>query len=133
MRGIDNNDKERSAQFFYKIIEHFGEEKFFKSFYVTNISWLGFVKNGKNINYYQLPQEVKELIFKIYQEEIAKVNPTTIISLSGEVQKTNKGLFTTNNIDVSASLPHPNYCAFPKNIERTKEQYISVLSQYIKE
>lgn len=130
--NIDENDKERSAQFFYKIIEHFGAKKFFETFYVTNVSWLGFTKDGKNINYYDLPTKVKEVIFDIYKNEIASIKPNTIISLSQEVQETNISLFGENETIELKSLPHPNYCAFPKNKHGGKEQYISVLSQYIR-
>ena len=129
--NVNETDIERSAQFFYEIIEHFGAEKFFETFYVTNISWVGFIQNGKNVNYYNLSIKVKELIFNIYKSEIDAINPTTIISLSQEVQKTNKALFEGDeNIELK-SLPHPNYCAFPKNKDTCTEQYISLLSKYI--
>jgi len=131
--NIHENDIERSAQFFYEIIEYFGAKKFFETFYVTNISWLGFIKNGNNVNYYDLPIKVKEEIFKIYKSEIDAVQPTTVISLSKEVEKTNKSLFDKNETIELKYLPHPNYCAFPKNKDSCKEQYISLLSQYIKD
>jgi len=54
--GIMNDfDKkhELSSQFIYRVIDAYGgPEKFYKSFFVTAISPLGFTKKGININYY---------------------------------------------------------------------------------
>jgi len=53
---IDNNlDKksELSSKFIFDLIDYIGNpELFFGSFYFTSVSPLGFVKNGKNLNYY---------------------------------------------------------------------------------
>ncbi len=44
---------ELSSEFIYKMIAAFGgPEKFYKQFYFTSVSPLGFVKDGKNLNYY---------------------------------------------------------------------------------
>lgn len=44
---------ELSAEFIYEMIEAYGGAKeFYNHFFLTAISPLGFVKNGKNINYY---------------------------------------------------------------------------------
>lgn len=138
LSGIDSDDKERSAQFFYEIVEHFGAERFFETFYVTNISWVGFIKDGKNINYYDLPPKAQEIIFEIYQEEIALINPKTIISIGAKAQETNTSLFGIEVIDKDAKyitshcMQHPNYCAFPSNRRKCKESYLLMLSQFVR-
>ncbi|HIP11449.1 MAG TPA: DUF4918 family protein [Arcobacter sp.] len=130
--GVVSADTERSAQFFYDIAEEIDAEKFYRSFYVTNISWIGFTKDGNNKNYYELSDSVKDFIYDAFKYEMSVVAPKTIISLSQEVKKTVNNIFKSSGINTSASLPHPNYCAFPKNYEKCKMQYIEMLAQYIK-
>jgi len=54
--GIENNwqkKQELSSVFVYEMINAFGGvEKFYKSFYITAVSPLGFTRAGKNLNYY---------------------------------------------------------------------------------
>jgi len=54
--GIQNNfDKrfELSSKFIYDVVSDFGgPENFFKTVYISSISPIGFIKDGKNINYY---------------------------------------------------------------------------------
>ncbi len=54
--GITNSlDKkvELSADFIYKMITAYGgANEFYKSFYVSSVSPLGFTRDGKNLNYY---------------------------------------------------------------------------------
>jgi hypothetical protein len=57
--GITNSfDKraELSSRFIYEIIEAYGSiNSFYKRFFITGMSPLGYVENGKNLNYYDLP------------------------------------------------------------------------------
>jgi hypothetical protein len=57
--GIPNpfqKKHELSSIFIYQVIEAYGGvEKFYSEFFITAVSPLGFVKNGKNINYYDQP------------------------------------------------------------------------------
>ncbi len=47
------NGSELSAEFIYKMIgDYGGPELFYKKFFIGSVSPLGFVKDGKNINYY---------------------------------------------------------------------------------
>lgn len=47
---------ELSSIFIYQVIEAYGgAEQFFRKFFITAVSPLGFVKDGKNINYYDQP------------------------------------------------------------------------------
>lgn len=54
--GIENDFQKRqelSCVFMYEMMEAFGGvESFYKKFYISAISPLGFVKNNKNLNYY---------------------------------------------------------------------------------
>lgn len=58
--GIPNNlpqKHELSSQFIYQVIADYGEvSDFYKRFYVTAVSPLGFVRGGKNLNYYDDPK-----------------------------------------------------------------------------
>ena len=130
--GIERQDKERSAKFFYDIVQEIGTKNFYNSFYVTNISWVGYIKGNKNLNYYDLPLVAKQFVYDMFKYEMKCVSPTTIISLSKEVQDTVSELFSNSGIHIHAQLPHPNYCAFPKNYESCKAKYIDLLSQYNK-
>jgi hypothetical protein len=63
--GISNTfqkRKELSAVFIYELIEALGGvEMFYQNFFFTNISPLGFLQDGKNLNYYDIPELQKEL------------------------------------------------------------------------
>jgi uracil-DNA glycosylase len=76
--GIKNNfDKkpELSSQFVYMLIERMGgPTHFYKHYYFGAVSPLGFVKNGKNHNYYdseELKKSLKPFIIKTLVEQIA--------------------------------------------------------------
>ena len=131
MPGIDRNDSERSASFFFDIMQSIGVEKFYRNFYVTNISWLGYQHHNKNVNYDQMPEAAKEFVYRMFRWEMEYVNPVKIISLGAVVHDTVRECFADTDTDVSQSLPHPNYCAFPKNYDRCKDQYIGVIAEYM--
>lgn len=63
--GIRNNfprKPELSAEFIHKMIDVFGgHERFFAGFFINSVSPLGFVKDGKNVNYYDSPALKKSL------------------------------------------------------------------------
>ena len=132
MNNVNRQDTERSAQFFYDIVQELGAKDFYKTFYVTNISWIGYIKGNKNLNYYDLPLTVKKFVYDMFIYEMDMVSPTTIISLSGAVKDTVKELFDDSSVETNLQLPHPNYCAFPKNYKSCKAKYINLLSQFIK-
>lgn len=128
---IIRHDTERSANFFFEVVEHFGAKEFYANFHVTNISSVGFERAGSNVNYYDLPEQALKYVYSAFFQEIMAVQPTVIISMAGSVHSTVKKLFLNSTIDISTCLPHPNYCAFPKQRERCKARYIEVLSQHI--
>lgn len=65
LMGLDNSfpaKQELSSVFIYDMIDACGgPEVFYSQFYITSLSPLGFVKNGKNYNYYDDPQLAKIL------------------------------------------------------------------------
>jgi len=76
--GITNSfDKkqELSSVFIYQMIEAFGgPKKFYNKFYITSVSPLGFLTNGKNLNYYDrkdLQQDIIPFIIKTLKEQLA--------------------------------------------------------------
>ncbi len=75
--GIENplNKKpELSSEFIYKMIEHFGGvNSFYQKFYFSSISPLGFMKDGKNLNYYDiksLPKLLNPFILKCMNQQL---------------------------------------------------------------
>ena len=63
--GLPNSfDKkqELSSNFIYQMIDHLGGPKsFYSKFYFTSVSPVGFMKEGKNLNYYDIPELEKAL------------------------------------------------------------------------
>ncbi len=117
--GIKNNfDKkpELSSQFVYMLIERMGgTEHFYKHYYIGAVSPLGFVKEGKNYNYYDskaLEKSLKPFIVKTLVEQIALgVNPGKCFCLGQG--KNYEYLKMLNNeihlFDEIVPLPHPRW------------------------
>lgn len=63
--GIKNGfpkKTELSADFIHAMIAALGgPDQFFSKFYINSVSPLGFIKAGKNVNYYDTPQLIKAL------------------------------------------------------------------------
>lgn len=63
---------ELSSRFIYQMINAIGgPEVFYKNFYFTSVSPLGFVKDGKNLNYYDIPA-LQEALEGYIVEEMKK-------------------------------------------------------------
>lgn len=130
--GVTRHDKERSAQFFYDVVQTIGPKLFYETFYVTNVSFVGYTRQGKNLNYYDLPDEAKAFVYSQFRNEMAQVAPSKIVSLGGAVKRTVTDLFSGSDIDISHQLPHPNYCAFPKTTQCVKEDTLNCFSLFSK-
>jgi uracil-DNA glycosylase len=130
--GVTRHDKERSAQFFYDVVQTIGPKLFYETFYVTNVSFVGYTRQGKNLNYYDLPDDAKAFVYSQFRNEMEQVAPSKIVSLGGAVKRTVTDLFSGSDIDISHQLPHPNYCAFPKNYAVCKRRYIELLQSFLK-
>lgn len=75
--GIPNDlpqKREMSAEFIYAFINLFGgARKFYKHFFLTAVSPLGFIKNGNNYNFYDdniLYARIKQFIVTAIQEQL---------------------------------------------------------------
>ncbi|SKC89836.1 uracil-DNA glycosylase family protein [Ohtaekwangia koreensis] len=75
--GIPNDltkKVELSANYIYAMIEAYGgPQKFYHQFYITALSPLGFVKDGKNLNYYdikELQQAVEPFMLQCIREQL---------------------------------------------------------------
>lgn len=90
--GIDHpwgNTTELSAEFIYEMITQYGgPEKFYSNYFIGAVSPLGFIKDGKNINYYddkKLQQAVTTFIIETIQQQIQMGFATdTCICIGGE-------------------------------------------------
>ncbi len=73
--GIPNpfvKKQEVSSVFIYEMIRAFGgAEKFYGRFYLTAVSPLGFVKDGKNVNYYDF-RELQEAVTPFILESLRR-------------------------------------------------------------
>lgn len=137
MPNIANQDWESSAQFIFDVIQNVGSELFFRHVYLTNISWFGFVeeKNGKvkNLNYYKLPEREQKFFTRSFLEEMEIVNPSVILPLSREVEKSLLDMKKTGllSYEIGARLNHPFYCGIPKNRLIGMADYRRVIKGYI--
>lgn len=76
--GIDNDfqkKQELSSAFIYDMIKAFGgPAPFYKAFYITAISPLGFVKEGRNLNYYDnaaLKKKIEPFVVDCINKQLA--------------------------------------------------------------
>ncbi len=76
--GIRNDFKKKqelSSVFMYEMIEAFGGTKmFYKQFYISAISPLGFIKEGKNLNYYDdkdLLKSIEPFVVDCLQKQLS--------------------------------------------------------------
>jgi len=130
--GIEHSFKsqtELSAEFIYDSILAFGGIKeFYKNYFVTSVSPLGFIKNGVNLNYYddkKLQQAVTPFIICNIQKQVALGFKTDFcICIGGD--KNLKFLSTINQdhefFDEIIPLPHPRFIMQYRR--KQKEKYI---------
>ncbi len=117
--GIENNfDKkpELSSDFVYRMIDMMGgPEHFYRHYYIGAVSPLGFIKNGKNYNYYdsnELFHRLKRFILKSLVEQVGLgINSRKCFCLG---QGKNFEYLKTLNNDLKlfseiVPLPHPRW------------------------
>lgn len=126
--GIHSADSEKSASFFFKVIQSYGVAAFFHEFYVTNIASVGFIRGGKNLNYHDLPDAALAVVERNFLAEMAIVKPTRVIALGIAVQRTTKKLLSAE-VDCSLRLPHPAWVATYRGgeLDRWVEKYVAML------
>jgi hypothetical protein len=138
--GITNDlDKkhELSSRFFYEVVDAFGgASKFFAKFLVTSVVPLGFVKDGKNLNYYDIASLQDELLPYIkssFEKQLPYLNSDVAFCIGkGKNQKflerLNKEEGYFNRIEV---LPHPRW-VMQYRLKRKQEfidEYLQKLSE----
>jgi len=140
-QGIRNNLQgyEGSANYFQTIVKEIGYERFYNTFYVTNISCIGFYCIGNkgrkvNMNYYILPVKLQHILYLSLLKEIELLKPELIIPLSEEVEITLKNIREDFRLsfEIEQRLKHPNFCNMrSKNFAVWKQEYISLLQKYL--
>jgi hypothetical protein len=116
---------ELSAEFIYTMIEAYGgPKKFYSNFFISSVCPLGFVQNGKNLNYYdskELLKTIEPFIVENLSKLVSyKVNKEKCICIGGE--KNFACLFSLNEkrhwFKNIVSVPHPRF------IMQYKRKYI---------
>jgi len=117
--GIDHpfgKGSELSAEFVYTMINAYGgPEKFYSRFFIGSVCPLGFVKDGKNINYYDdkdLQKAVEPFIVQSIEKQLSfPVDRSRCLCIGGEknfryLSKLNAEHNWFNEI---IPLPHPRF------------------------
>lgn len=122
LNDINRTETEQSAQFFFRVIEKIGKERFYQNCYVTNISKFGFAEQGKsrNVNYYDLPKNTQRWLLDRFCEEMNFINPNIIIPLSQNVEHSLNLLKDEGKLsfNIGERINHPSWVmTYRKNDE----------------
>jgi hypothetical protein len=137
--GIANDFKklpELSSQFIYEVIKQYGGvEKFYRDFYFTAISPLGFTKNGLNLNYYDdrlLLKNAEGYIIDCFRKQLKTIPQNSTCVCLGEGK--NYQYFSQLNqrekfYSSIIPLPHPRWVMQykRKRMNEFVENYIETL------
>ena len=128
---------ELSAEFIYMMIEAYGgTKKFYRNFFISSVCPLGFVQNGKNLNYYD-SKELFKTIEPFIVENLSKlvsynVNKEKCICIGGE--KNFAYLFSLNEkyqwFKNIVSVPHPRFIMQYKR--KYLQDYINIYLDVLK-
>lgn len=132
--NIKDTDCELSAQFIYSVITHFGNKTFFDNVYLTNISWFGFTKDNNNFNYYNMDQDLQDEFTSGFIEEMEIVQPSVIIPLSEDTEKSLKNMNKRKNLGlkIAKRIAHPYYYSnFPTRYEDGLNKYIETINKFM--
>ena len=130
--------QELSSVFIYDMINAYGgPELFYSRFYITSVSPLGFVMNGKNLNYYDqknLENALVPFIVQALQEQLKfGANQNSAICLGeGKNYKFLKKLNQEHNFfSEILPLPHPRFVMQYRYKSRQEyvRKYVDVLNQ----
>jgi hypothetical protein len=117
--GVENSfqqKQELSSVFIYEMINAFGgAESFYNKFYISSISPLGFIKDGKNLNYYDdknLQNDLKAFVIDCVKKQLKFGLKTGVVFCLGEGKNYNY-LSCINEemffFDKIIPLPHPRF------------------------
>lgn len=139
--GIPNDmlpRSELSSDFMYQMIDEFGGTKvFYRKFYISSVCPVGFIKDGKNLNYYDVPslrRNVKLHLPEWLDQQMGfGLNKKTCFCL-GEGK--NYKFFEEMNrqhqwFNEVIPLPHPRFIMQyrRKNLEVYLSDYLRILSR----
>jgi hypothetical protein len=142
--GIANSlpkKRELSSEFIYKFIKQWGgPKKFYRNFFLTAISPLGFLKDGKNYNFYDHPdllRSTKPFIVKSIKSQLAfgASREAAIVLGTGKIRKVlselNEEYKFFKNI---YSVEHPRFIMQyrRKKLEIYLQKYRQIFSKVLK-
>lgn len=131
-----DNSSELSAEFIYMMIEAYGgAEKFYGKYFLGSVSPLGYVKDGRNINYYddkRLSDKVTPFIITSIKQQLEiGLSADTCYCIGGEknyrfLSGLNERYKFFQNI---VALPHPRYIMQyrRKHLKEHIEEYVELL------
>lgn len=128
---------ELSAEFIYELVMAYGgPDHFYRDIFIGSVCPLGFVKEGKNINYYDdktLLRAVTPFIIKSMQQLVSyRVQRQRCVCIGGE--KNYKHLAAWNEqygwFDTIVALPHPRFIMQYRRKDKQHhiDQYLAALS-----
>jgi len=107
---------ELSSRFIYAMIDELnGPDKFYRSFYITAVSPLGFIRDGKNLNYYDIPSlesNWEPFMVGALKEQIEFCGNAKIafsIGMGKNIEYLNRLNKKYNLVDELIALPHPRW------------------------
>ncbi|HEX6226698.1 MAG TPA: uracil-DNA glycosylase family protein [Chryseolinea sp.] len=138
--GIPNDfykKGELSADFIYKMIEAYGGAgKFYSKFYVSAISPLGFTKDGKNLNYYDIKElqlAIRSFIIESLTQQMKFGISTSVCYCLGEGENFRFLTRLNDELKIFAKvipLAHPRFIMQyrRKSMEQYIESYLSAFN-----
>ncbi|ULQ52222.1 uracil-DNA glycosylase family protein [Flavihumibacter fluvii] len=130
------NSSELSAEFIYSVINAFGGAKaFYRHFYLAAVSPVGFVQNGKNLNYYDDPRLMASILpyaLDCMQRQLRfGVHRTVAICIGGDKNyKFLKAMNEAGNFFAEIlTVPHPRFILQYRRSSQESyiQQYLSAL------
>jgi len=126
---------ELSAEFIYDMINAYGgPQTFYSHYFISSVCPLGFVKEGKNINYYddkELLKAVEPFVISCMQQLLKLPFDTSVVYCIGG-EKNYKYLAQLNKehhwFQQIVSLPHPRFIMQYKR--KLKDEYVEM---YVRE
>ncbi len=125
------NSSELSAEFIYEVIEEYGgAKKFYGDYFIGAMSPLGFVSNGKNINYYddkKLQTVLTPFITATIQQQLLMgFKSDTVYCIGGEKNFTFLSALNHKHqfFEKIIPLPHPRFIMQYRR--KKKQEYIKL-------
>lgn len=130
-----DNSSELSAEFIYEVIHAYGgPDSFYRDFYLGSVSPIGFMRAGKNLNYYDDPalkESIRSYAIKQLKAQISfGIKQSAVICIGGDKNlKFLEGINQEQQLfDEIRTVPHPRF--IQQYRRSAKEEYIH---QYLEE